>query len=71
MDLGFLSIDFNNLINAVWKALYRFIRIPFRIINNLPEEAKIGLFATAMILMIIIALLVWKHRNEWRSVQRI
>ena len=66
MDLGFLSIDFDGLFNAVWSALYRFIRIPFRLINNLPEGFKIGILAFLMLFMIMIAFLVWKYRDEWR-----
>ena len=66
MDLSFLSIDFEAIFSAIWSALYRFIRIPFRMINNLPEGFKIGILAFLVLFMIMIAILVWKYRDEWR-----
>jgi len=71
MDLGILNVDFNAIINSVWNALFRIVKIPFSFINNLSWQIKLGLFIFAMMIMIIVALLVWKYRYEWRSVQRI
>jgi len=66
-----LSIDFDKIFSAVWSALYRLIRIPFRFINNLSPTIKIILTIILIIIILLIAILVYKYRNEWRTVRRI
>lgn len=70
MDLSFLSIDFNKLFDSILNALISMVRLPFQMINNLPEGVKTAGTITLIIITIIIGALVWKLRNEWRKVQR-
>jgi len=71
MDLGFLAIDFDQIFSVIGVVLMKAVKIPFRMIHGLPSGVKLGLTIFLVIITLIIALLVWKNRDEWRTVERL
>lgn len=69
MAINDISFDINNLVSGFRDSFFKTAKIILVMIFNLPMWVKIPLAIISILLVIGIAILTWKNRDEWRHVK--
>ena len=71
MNLDELSLDFdvNKILEGIKDGFFKIVRTIFTMFFGLPMWIKITMAVIFILVVIGIAILTWKYRNEWRYVK--
>lgn len=67
--MSILNIDFNLVFEAIKKAFYSIIKIPFGLLNKISYPIKITITICLIGLSIYLLIKAYKNKNEWLSVR--
>jgi len=66
LDIG--NIDLDGMVATIKGFFWNLFKIPFEMFNSLPEPVKIGVYCLFWAFCGIVAISVWKNRDEWQNV---
>ncbi len=67
-DINF-DFDVNKFFGAIKDSLFKTVKVILTMFFNLPFKVKVTIAVFVVLIVIGIAILVWKYRDEWHYVK--